>query len=68
MSELCDFLLVWIKGMCESEEYTISPEVFDRAVSVIGTLVPLGMYFFVLFCLALAVVSIFKFIGGKRRV
>lgn len=67
MTELCDFLLVWIKAQCEAEEHLISPEVYDRAVFCIGTFVPLLLYIFVLFCLGLAAVCIYKFIGGRRH-
>lgn len=41
MWNLCDYLLSWITHMCENAEGKISPEVYDRAVSVIGTGVPL---------------------------
>lgn len=68
MTDLCDFLLVWIKRMCEdTETHTISAEVYDRAVFCIGTAVPLGLYFFVLFCLVIAVICIYKFVGGRRH-
>lgn len=39
--KLCDYLLSWITHICENAEGKISPEVYDRAVSAIGTGVPL---------------------------
>lgn len=75
MSEICDMLLYWV--MCQYSPETcsggadhfreLSPEVYDRAVSVIGIVVPCGIYF-------LAVASIFMFMwcfvrifGGGRN-
>ena len=67
MSDLCDYLLVWIKLQCEdTTTHEISAEVYDRAVFCIGTVVPLALYLFVLFCMFLAALSVYKFIGGKR--
>lgn len=57
MNELCDVLLDWTAQKCGAEDtealQEMSPEVYDRAVSVIGICVPLGLYFFCLFMLAL---------------
>lgn len=67
MSDLCDYLLVWIKLQCENTStHEISSEVYDRAVFCIGTFVPLALYSFVLFCMVLAALSVYKFIGGRR--
>lgn len=68
MTELCDYLLVWTKRMIEeSEGHEFSSEVYDRAVSVIGIAVPLGLYFLCLFMIALAGLCLYKFIGGRRK-
>lgn len=57
MNELCDALLEWTAKFYAEDAETLqqlSPEVYDRAVSVIGIVVPLGLYLFCLFMLALA--------------
>lgn len=38
---LCDYLLAWTKHLYENAAGKMSPEVYDRAVSVIGIVVPL---------------------------
>lgn len=68
MTDLCDYLLVWTKRMIEeSDGHELSPEVYDRAVSVIGIAVPLGLYFLCLFLIVLAALAMFKAIGGRRH-
>lgn len=67
MSDLALYFLEVTKILMEnSEEHEFSPEVWDRAVSVIGIIVPLSLYLFVLFCMVIAVLCVYKFIGGKR--
>lgn len=67
MSDLALYFLEVTKILMEnSEEHEFSPEVWDRAVSVIGIVVPLSLYLFVLFCMVIAVLCVYKFIGGKR--
>lgn len=67
MTDLCDYLLVWVKRMCEdTETHQISAEVYDRAVFCIGTFVPLALFTFVLFCMVVAVLCVYKFVGGRR--
>lgn len=56
MNELCDALLEWTaKFYAENPDAVqqLSPEVYDRAVSVIGIVVPCGLFLFCLFMLAL---------------
>lgn len=70
MTDLCDFMLVWFLRMYEDAKtagHPMSAEVYDRAVFVIGTAVPLMIFAFVLFCAALAALCVYKFIGGRRR-
>ena len=68
MSDLCDYFLYWtLRVIQETEDHEFSPEVYDRAVSVIGIAVPLGLYFLCLFLIALAALAMFKAIGGRRR-
>lgn len=67
MSDLALYFLEITKLLMEnSENHDFSPEVYDRAVSVIGIAVPLGIFFFVLFCCCLAALALFKLIGGRR--
>lgn len=67
MTDLCDYLLVWIKLQCEQNSaHEISSEVYDRAVFCIGTVVPLSIFLFVLFCMVIAVICVYKFICGRR--
>lgn len=66
MTDLCDYLLTWIKIQCEdTTTHQISAEVYDRAVFVIGTAVPLLMFIFVLFCMVIAVLGVYRFIVRK---
>ena len=68
MSDLALYFLEITKILMEhSEEHEFSPEVWDRAVSVIGVAVPLGLYFLVLFCIALAALSLYNLLGGRRK-
>lgn len=68
MSDLALYLLEITKILMEnSEDHEFSPEVWDRAVSVIGVAVPLGLYFLVLFCIALAALSLYNLLGGRRK-
>lgn len=60
MNEICDMLLYWTMKQYSPETCSggadhfrdLSPEVYDRAVSVIGIVVPCGIYL-------LAIASIF---------
>ena len=68
MSDLALYFLEITKILIEhQEDHDFSPEVLDRAVSVIGLVVPLGLYLLVLFCIALAALALYKLIGGDRR-
>lgn len=68
MSDLALYLLEITKILMEnSEDHEFSPEVWDRAVSVIGLVVPLGLYLLVLFCIALAALSLYQLLGGRRK-
>lgn len=67
MTDLCDYLLVWIKMQWEdTTTHEISAEVYDRAVFVIGTAVPLLLFMFVLFCMVIAVLGVYRFIVRQR--
>lgn len=68
MSDLALYFLEITKILIEnSEDHEFSPEVYDRAVSIIGLVVPLGLYLLVLFCIALAALSLYNVLGGRRK-
>lgn len=68
MTDLALYFLEITKLLMENDsEHEFSPEVYDRAVSIIGLVVPLGLYLLVLFCIALAALALYKLIGGDRR-
>lgn len=74
MSELCEYFLYFTVHLIEVmlqypafSEHEFSPEIIDRAVSVIGLVVPLGLYLLVLFMIALAGLCMYKAIGGRRK-
>lgn len=61
MEQICEYLLSWI--VRKQGEQPMSPEVYERAVSVIGTAVPL-----LLFVCGIAAVMLLccKLFGGGR--
>ena len=68
MSDLALYFLEITKILMEnSEDHEFSPEVYDRAVSIIGIVVPLGLYILVLFCMALCALALYKLLGGRKR-
>lgn len=72
ISALCDYMLAWTLSQYEKEEYQeegqeISLEVRDRAISVIGIGVPMGIYLFCLFMLCVLVGALRGVISGKRK-
>lgn len=53
INRLCDMLLAWTQKFYEPEViaetgHVMSSEVYDRAVSVIGIVVPCGLFLFAL--------------------
>lgn len=64
LSALCDYMLEWTVTQYEKADGAMSPEVFDRAVSVIGIAVPLLL---LAFCLVLVYVLIWRVFGGGKR-
>lgn len=74
MSELCEYFLYFTYHLMEIalqlpafEDHEFSPEVIDRSVSIIALVVPLGLYFLILFMIALAGLCLYKLIGGRRH-
>lgn len=64
MHELCDYMLAWTLEKYEQAEGEMSPEVYDRAVSVIGLGVP---FLSLLLCLAGFVACLGAFWKGVRK-
>ena len=72
MYQLCDYMLSWTLAQYEKEEYQeegqeISLEVRDRAISVIGIGVPMGLYFFCIFYVVCSSWCCKGVISGKRK-
>lgn len=42
MEQICEYLLSWI--VRKQSDAPMSPEVYERAVSIIGTVVPLALF------------------------
>lgn len=71
MKEICNMLLAWTvdqlsRDTSASPEHwqQLSPEVYDRAVSIIGLVVPIGLYLLVLASLFLFMFCFIRLIGG----
>ena len=62
MEQICEYLLSWI--VRKQAETPMSSEVYERAVSVIGTCVPLALFGVGLLALLLLCCKMFG--GGKR--
>lgn len=71
--DLCDLLLSWTRVIIGRKNdngqllHEFSPEVYDRAVSVIGIVVPVGLFIFTLVCLFMFLFTFLRFIGGGKR-
>lgn len=71
--DLCDLLLSWTRVIIGRKDdsgqllHEFSPEVYDRAVSIIGIVVPVGLFIFTLVCLFMFLFTFLRFIGGKRK-
>lgn len=74
MNEICDMLLYWTLKQYDpasaaigSEHFReLSPEVYDRAVSIIGICVPLGIYFLVISSIFMLMFSFMRIFGGGK--
>lgn len=74
MKEICNLLLSWTidqlsRDTSASPEHwqELSPEVFDRAVSIIGLVVPIGLYFLALVSIFMLMFSFTKLLSGGAR-
>lgn len=73
LKEICNMLLAWTvdqfsRDTSASPEHwqQLSPEVYDRAVSIIGLVVPIGLYLLVLASLFMFMFCFIRLIGGKK--
>lgn len=74
MNEICDMLLYWTLCQYDPDSAAIgaenfkdiSPEVYDRAVSIIGIAVPLGLYFLVIASIFMLMFSFMRIFGGGK--
>lgn len=62
LESICDYLMMWI--VRRQEDTPMSPEVYERAVSVIGTVVPLAIFGA---GLAAMLLLCFRLFGGWRH-
>lgn len=67
MNEFCDYMLAWFMQQYQNEELPMSPEVYDRAVFVVGVGVPMLLFAVVLFSFCLAMIAAFDNARGRRR-
>lgn len=67
MPEMCEYMLAWFMEQYANEEHPMSPEVYDRAVFVVGVGVPMLLFAVVLFAFCLAMVAAFDNARGHRR-
>lgn len=71
--DICDLLLSWTRVIISRRDdngqllHEFSPEVYDRAVSVIGIVVPVGLFIFVLATLFMFAFCFIKVICGRRK-
>lgn len=68
IEQIMDYLLAWTVSKCSpNAEHICSAEVYDRAISVIGIIVPVSLWLLVLFCFALCVCAFYRlFLPGKK--
>lgn len=73
MKEICNMLFAWTVDQLSRDTSAspdhwqqVSPEVYDRAVSIIGIVVPVGLYFFVLASMFIMMFAFVRSIGGKK--
>lgn len=73
MNEVMDFLLEWTLKQCQGgenalyPEHVCSPEVYDRAISIIGIVVPCSVWLLAVFALCLLLFGFLRLFGGGKR-
>lgn len=72
MNDLCDYMLSWFMSKYEGVEgveplYEMSPEVYDRAVFIIGVGVPMLLYIVVLVAFLFMFLASFDLVRGWKH-
>lgn len=67
MQELCDYMLTWFMSMYEKKDHQMSPEVYDRAVFVVGVGVPMLLYTAVVVSFVFSMAAAFDWARGRRK-
>lgn len=72
MKEIMDYLLEWTLTQCQGGDcalypaHEVSPEVYDRAVSAVGLVVPLSVWLLAVFALAVLLFSVSRILKGGK--
>lgn len=72
MNEIMNYLLEWTLRQCQGGEnalypaHQVSPEVYDRAVSAVGLVVPLSVWLLAVFALAVLIFSVSRILKGGK--
>lgn len=72
MNEIMSYLLEWTLRQCQGGEgalypaHQVSPEVYDRAVSAVGLVVPLSVWLLAVFAVAVLIFSISRIMKGGK--
>lgn len=72
MNEIMNYLLEWTLRQCQGGEnalypaHQVSPEVYDRAVSAVGLVVPLSVWLLAVFALAVLIFAVSRILKGGR--
>ena len=64
--ELMDYMLAWTLQKCADDAHKISPEVYDRCVSVVGIVVPCGLFLLACACFFLCIYSFWLFFAPRK--
>lgn len=71
MNEICDYLLEWTvkqfnEQTIEQTKHVCSSEIYDRAVSVIGIIVPVSLWLLCIAALFLLLFGFFRLFRGEK--
>lgn len=73
MNEVMNYLLEWTLKQCQGgenslySEHVCSSEVYDRAISIIGIVVPCSVWLLACFAVALLLFGFLRLFGGGKR-
>ena len=72
MNEIMNYLLEWTLRQCRGGDgalfpaHQVSPEVYDRAVSAVGLVVPLSVWLLAVFSIAVLILSVSRIMKGGK--